>query len=121
MGKFNVTDADQNSQNVIPAEQSESAKPGIQITHTPPTQEELDMEELDLPEELITGGMTTLSIGGVSFKMTTREWNQVKTWIAERRQETAMRWWSEQFGISFSNAVKTINRVQIAVEFNIIS
>lgn len=96
---------------------TETAEAGIRIDHTPPVTE----EDLELPEELITGGMTTLSMGGVTFKMTTKEWNQVKTWIAERKQETAMRWWSEQFGISFTNAVKTINRVQIAVEFKIIT
>ena len=49
--------------------------------------------------------------------MTIEEWNQVKAWIAERRQETAMRWWSEQFGIPFKDAVGHINRVQIALEF----
>ncbi len=70
----------------------------------------------DLPEAL-RGDTKVIRVGASEFHMTTVEWEQVKTWIAERQQERAMRWWAEQFEMPFAQAVGIINRVQVAIQY----
>ncbi len=70
----------------------------------------------DLPESL-RGKLKVVRVGEAYFHMTTPEWEQVKTWIAERQQERAMRWWAEQFELPFAQAVGVINRVQVAIQY----
>jgi hypothetical protein len=74
----------------------------------------------DLPEEL-RSGTTVLQLGTAEFDMTTKEWVQLKTFISEGKQEQAMRWWADRYSTPFSKAVGIINRIQVCVEFNLIS
>lgn len=96
-------------------ETSNSELNDIRIEHIPSKTSDLELGGG------LTSGMTTLSIGGIGFKMPTVKWTKVKFWISKQHQEEAVKWWAKYWGHEYSHAVKTIDRIKVAIELGVIS